>query len=59
MELQFQRDRITQVRVSTTAVRESVWQEQEAGCETVVLVGDRKQRQVIKPQSPLRVTYFL
>lgn len=59
MELQFQRDRITQVRVSTTAVRESVWQEQEAGWETVVLVGYRKQRQVIKPQSPLRVTYFL
>lgn len=59
MELQLQRDRISQVRVSTAAVRESIWQEQEAGWETVVLVGDRKQRQAIKPQSPLPVTYFL
>lgn len=59
MELQFQRDRISQVRVSTAAVRESIWQEQGAGWEMVVLVGDRKQRQVIKPQSPPPVTYFL
>ena len=59
MEFQFQRDRISQVRVSTAAARESIWQEQEAGWETVVLVDDRKQRQAIKPQSPPPMTYFL